>query len=78
MKKKRSAKQIIPSMIVGLIIGYTIVSIIRNPESTLQVLGTIFIGLPVLFIIGSMFHSSFYTGVIYKKDSNNKPKKTWL
>lgn len=77
MKKKRSAKQIIPSIIVGLIIGYTIISAIKNPVGTLQVLATIFIGLPVLFIIGSALHSSFYTGVIYKK-VDGKPKKTWL
>lgn len=34
--------------------------------------------IPVLFILGGIGHSSFYSGIVYKRDKNNKPKRTWL
>lgn len=37
----------------------------------------LFIPLCILFIIGSVIHSCFYTGVIYKK-TNNKPERVWI
>lgn len=33
---------------------------------------------PIALIMLGLGRSSFYTGIIYKRDKNNKPKRTWL
>lgn len=33
---------------------------------------------PIVMLILGLGHSSFYTGIIYKRDKENKPKRAWL
>jgi len=33
---------------------------------------------PVLYFIMALLHRSFYSGVVSKKDKDNKPKSHWL
>jgi accessory gene regulator protein AgrB len=40
-------------------------------------IAAIFIPIAILYIIGSLFHKVFFTGLIYKKE-NNRPKLTWI
>jgi len=71
---------IIALMIMGPIWLYAMWEIFKgtSPTEYVEMIPAAIILIPVIYIVGAAGHSTFYTGIVYKRDKNNKPKRTWI
>lgn len=57
---------------MGKIVGFLIAAIL------LFLLWKYILSVIAIILVFMFFHKFFFTGIIYEKDKNNKPKSTWV